>query len=399
MINIMQDFLNKKVLIGVCGGIAAYKTAYLIRELTRLGAEVRVVMTQSAQQFITPLTLQALSGNDVRTDLWDQQAERAMGHIELARWADYLLIAPATANFIAKIANGIADDLLSTLYLVTKAPVLVCPAMNHCMWQHPTTQSNCKTLKEQKVLIVGPDSGEQACGETGYGRLTDIPHILNALRLAHVKPCLSGQHILITAGPTHEPIDPVRYLSNKSSGKMGYALAHAGVVAGARVTLISGPSILTPPPGVSLYSVKTAAEMHQTVMQQLKKDMLFIGSAAVADFHIQQPSEHKIKKQKTLTLSLIKNPDILADVTATQKARLTIGFAAETEHLLKHAKEKLIAKKIDLIIANQVGEQQGFDVAHNQVTVLTSTKHVSIKTNHKTRIAAELVAIIAESLA
>ncbi|STX49496.1 bifunctional phosphopantothenoylcysteine decarboxylase/phosphopantothenate synthase [Legionella hackeliae] len=293
----MQDLANKKIVLGVCGGIAAYKTAYLVRELTNLGVDVRVVMTASAQQFISPLTFQALSGNDVRTTLFDEQAERAMGHIELARWADYLLIAPASANCLAKMANGLADDLLSTLYLVTEAPVIICPAMNRSMWRHPATQANCTLLKARGVIIVGPEEGSQACGEEGLGRLSETQAIINALRCYEINQCLVGKTLLITAGPTREAIDPVRYLSNHSSGKMGYALAEAAVLAGAKVVLVTGPTGLTPPAGVEVHRVESAKDMYSAVMANLQNDMIFIGTAAVADYSMASPTNEKIKKR------------------------------------------------------------------------------------------------------
>lgn len=301
----MQDFAGKNIVLGICGGIAAYKSAYLIRELTRLGADVRVVMTQSAQQFITPLTLQALSGHDVRTTLFDSQAERAMGHIELARWADYLLIAPASANFLAKMANGLADDLLSTLYLVTDNPVIVCPAMNRSMWQHPATRDNCERLRNRGVVFVGPEEGLQACGEEGPGRLSEVDAILTGLRLHTISGLLTGRTVMITAGPTWEAIDPVRMITNRSSGKMGYALAAAAQRAGAHVILISGPSALPVPSGVTCYPVESASEMRSAVMEALKPGMIFIGCAAVADYRVEQPALEKLKNRRWTTCRLI----------------------------------------------------------------------------------------------
>ena len=396
----MQDFVNKKIVLGICGGIAAYKAAYLVRELTRAGALVRVVMTASAQQFITPMTLQGLSGHDVRCDLFDSQAERAMGHIELARWADILLIAPASANLLSKMAHGLADDLLSTMYLVAETPVIVCPAMNHSMWAHPATQENCALLQRRGVVFVGPEEGSQACGEYGFGRMSEVGNILSALRLYDVNQYLKGQHVLITAGPTQEPVDPIRYLSNRSSGKMGYALAEAALMAGAQVTLVSGPCALPKPAGVAFYSVTTAQAMHDCVMQQLKPGMIFIGAAAVADYHVETVAEQKIKKTKTreLTLTLHENPDILAAVAFSGLPRFVVGFAAETTRVLEFAAEKLSAKKLDMIIANQVGEGLGFDVDINQVTVLTKNSQKSLPCMNKTRLAGQIIAIIAESV-
>ena len=396
----MQDFKNKRILLGVCGGIAAYKITQLVRELTQLGAEVQVVMTASAEAFVTPMTLQALSGREVRTALFDNAAEQAMGHIELARWADYCVIAPATANTIAKLAHGLADDLLSTLALVLQIPLIICPAMNQSMWHHPATQANINTLRERGALIVGPGDGVQACGDKGFGRMFEVQSILNALRLQDVHNLLLGQRVVITAGPTREAIDPVRYLSNNSSGKMGYALAEAARVAGAEVILISGPSALTPPEGVVVKRVKTAAAMHQVVMEELVSGDIFIGAAAVSDYAINTPSKNKIKKQANnkLALELKQNPDILADVALSKKARFVMGFAAETDNLITHAREKLVKKKLDCIVANWVGEGLGFDVDQHEGTVLTQTNEHKLSTKHKVRLAGELVAILAASL-
>ncbi|QRN05178.1 bifunctional phosphopantothenoylcysteine decarboxylase/phosphopantothenate--cysteine ligase CoaBC [Legionella sp. MW5194] len=396
----MQDFAGKNIVLGICGGIAAYKSAYLIRELTRLGADVRVVMTQSAQQFITPLTLQALSGHEVRTELFDSQAERAMGHIELARWADYLLIAPASANFLAKMAHGLADDLLSTLCLVAENPVIVCPAMNRSMWQHPATCDNCQILRNRGVIFVGPDEGLQACGEQGPGRLSDVEAILTGLRLHAVSGLLAGRTVMITAGPTWEAIDPVRMITNRSSGKMGYALAAAAQMAGAEVRLISGPSTLPVPPGVIACSVESAHDMRKAVMEALKPGMIFIGCAAVADYGIDQPAPEKIKKQQaeSLSLTLTKNPDILSEVASSGKAAYVVGFAAETTRVVEHARQKLKAKKLDMIIANQVGGNKGFEQDGNEVTVITSQEERALAFQHKTRIAGEIIAILAATL-
>ena len=396
----MQDFLNKKIVVGVCGGIAAYKTAYLIRELTRLGAIVRVVMTTSAQQFITPMTMQALSGNEVRCEVFDKQAERAMGHIELARWADYLVIAPASANCMAKMAHGLADDLLSTLYLVAETPVICCPAMNRSMWAHPATVFNYTTLVERGVIMVGPTEGEQACGEYGFGRMSDETAIINALRLYEINQVLRGSRIMITAGPTREAIDPVRYISNCSSGKMGYALAEAALMAGAQVTLVSGPVGLEPPQGAVLHRVNTALEMHDAVQQHLEPGMVFIGTAAVADYAVAKPQSQKIKRQenKEMQLDLVANPDILSTVVASKKAAYFVGFAAETQDVLKNARNKLSTKGTDMIIANQVGPNQGFDVDENQVVVLTADEAIELSRNQKVRLAGQIIAILAAKL-
>lgn len=396
----MQDFSGKNILVGISGGIAAYKTAYLVRELMRLGATVRVVMTQAAQAFITPMTFQALTGNTVRTDLFDEAAERAMGHIELARWADYLLIAPATANRLAKMAHGIADDLLSTLMLVTEAPVVVCPAMNRSMWAHAATQANCEVLRTRGVVIVEPESGDQACGELGVGRLPEVAALIDALRLHDVSQLLAGQHVLITAGPTEEPIDPVRYISNRSSGKMGYALARAAKMAGAKVTLVSGPCHLEPPLGVTYLPVVTAEKMYQAVMANLNHNPIFIATAAVADYRITEVALEKIKKSHETVpcLQLTENADILMAVASTEKASYVVGFAAETDNVISAAKEKLQRKNLDMIIANQVGDGKGFERDDNEVTVITPTSEITLPLVHKTRLAGKIVALIAKNL-
>ncbi len=396
----MQDFINKKIVLGVCGGIAAYKSALLVRELTRLGAEVRVVMTDSAQEFITPMTLQALSGQDVRSSLFDPLAERAMGHIELARWADYLLIAPASANCLAKLAHGLADDLLSTLYLVAETPVFLCPAMNRSMWAHPATRQNCDVLKARGAIFIGPAEGSQACGEEGFGRMSEVDAIISALRLHEVHQRLAGHRVLITAGPTREAIDPVRFISNCSSGQMGYAIAAAAFMAGAEVTLISGPTALIPPEGVRYHAVISAKEMLDAVTQYFEPGMIFIGTAAVADYCVQSPATQKLKKQKydTLSLNLAINPDILATIAQTTEAAYVVGFAAETEHVLTHAKQKLLSKQVDMIVANQVGNGLGFDSELNEVTILTQEGQFALPLMHKTRLAAQIIAILASSL-
>ncbi|MBN9229355.1 MAG: bifunctional 4'-phosphopantothenoylcysteine decarboxylase/phosphopantothenoylcysteine synthetase [Legionella sp. 40-6] len=395
----MQDFKDKKILLGVCGGVAAYKAAYLVREFTRLGATVRVVMTQAAQKFVTPMLFQALSGHEVRTELFDTQAERAMGHIELARWADYLLICPASANFIAKMAHGIADDLLSTLYLVANIPVLICPAMNHSMWAHAATQENCAQLRARGVVIIEPAVGSQACGEFGLGRLEEQEVIINALRLAKVKQTLVGKKVIITAGPTQEAIDPVRYIANHSSGKMGYALAAAAAAAGAEVVLISGPVQQQIPAAINLIRVTTAKEMYDAVMGNLDAGSIFIGAAAVADYRIKKTTDKKIKKdQEELTLELVKNPDILSAVAQSRKASLVVGFAAETQDVLQYAREKLLRKQVDMIIANQVGNGFGFAVDDNEVQIITASTQRALPLMHKTRLAGEIIAILAESL-
>ena len=396
----MQDFTDKKILLGICGGIAAYKSAFLVRELTRLGADVRVVMTAGAQQFISPLTLQALSGNDVRVDLFDAEDERAMGHIELARWADVLVIAPATANSIAKFAQGLADDLLSTIYLVANTPVIVCPGMNQSMWHHPATQKNCDLLRERQVMIVGPEEGSQACGEFGLGRLSEVDAIINAMRLQFVNQLLVGQKVVITAGPTRESLDPVRFISNYSSGKMGYALAVAAQIAGAEVTLISGPTALAVPHGVEFCQVTSSNEMHEQVMAKLIQGAIFIGCAAVADYAPESVASKKIKKQdkSSLSLALVKNKDILEDVAASGKASFVLGFAAETDDVITNAQKKLQSKKLDMIVANRVGDGQGFDGDLNEVTVLSKAGQTVLPLANKVHLAGQIIAILAATI-
>ena len=396
----MQEFKDMKILLGICGGIAAYKSANLLRDLKRKGADVRVVMTHAALEFIKPLTLQALSGHEVRTELFDASQENAMDHIELARWADFILIAPATANLLAKLAHGIADDLLSTLYLVAENQVIFCPAMNKSMWSHPATINNCKLLAERGDLFIGPDEGLQACGEFGFGRMSEVDKIISSLSFYNTPKSLEGKKILITAGPTREAIDPVRYISNQSSGKMGYALAEAAVRAGAMVTLISGPTALTPPKNLKFIEVISAEYMYQQVLAELQDDMVFIGAAAVADYRLESIADNKLKKQdnSSLTLNLIKNPDIIAAVANSRKASLVVGFAAETENLIDNALTKLNEKNVDMIIANQVGNGLGFDSDFNKVTVLTKNSQTELSFDHKIKLAEDLIAIIATSL-
>ncbi len=397
----MQYLKNRKILLGITGGIAAYKSIFLVRELVSLGAQVKVILTESAKQFVTPLTLQALSGEDVRTDLFDPEAERAMSHIELARWADYIIISPASANFIAKMANGLADCLLSTLYLAAEnIPIIVCPAMNKSMWQHPATQANCKTLLSRNVMLVGPDIGSQACGEFGPGRLIETQEIINAILLYNVKNSLQGHKVLITAGPTHEAIDPVRYLTNHSSGKMGYALAKAAQIAGAEVTLISGPTNLPKPLGVNFINVTNAKQMQDAVLANISIDVIFISCAAVSDYSINNPADQKIKKSpsETLELKLIKNPDILKDVATKKRAMYTIGFAAETNNLLENAKSKLKDKQANMLIANQVGTNIGFNSDENAVTIFTTNEKIHLEKENKINLAGKIIGIVAKNI-
>ncbi len=364
-----QPLLNRRIVIGISGGIAAYKIPELVRRLKDWGADVRCVMTQGGQAFITPLTLQAVSGNPVHHDLLDPTAEAAMGHIELAKWADLVVIAPASANTLAQLAHGHAGDLLSTICLATAAPVLVAPAMNQQMWAHPAVQANCALLHHHGVLLVEPASGAQACGDVGAGRMPEpleLRDIITAT-LQPITPVLAGKRVLITAGPTREAIDPVRYLSNHSSGKMGFALAAAAHQLGAIVTLVAGPCQLATPAKVQRIDVVSAADMLAAVEQQLAQTDIFIGCAAVADYRPAQIANDKVKKQHpTIQLELVRNPDILATVAASAKAPFTIGFAAETQHLEEYASGKLKAKQINMIAANDVSDRSiGFNSDDN----------------------------------
>ena len=370
--------VSKKIILGVTGGIAAYKAPELVRRLIDHGAEVQVVMTAAACEFVRPLVFQAVSGNEVHIELLDEQAEAGMGHIELARWASMVLIAPATANTIARLSVGIADDLLSTLCLATTAPVVIAPAMNSMMWEHAATSANIATLQSRGVRVLGPGVGSQACGETGAGRMLEPDDIVAALQgdvatgdtHQMSSGALQNTDVLITAGPTRESIDPVRFLSNHSSGKMGYALAEAARSAGARVTLISGPVNLAAPDGVDRVEVTSAEDMHSEVMSRIKTPGIFISVAAVADYRIDAPSREKIKKTKDdLTLTLVRNPDILSAVANSANRPFCVGFAAETQNLEHYARLKLEEKNLDMIIANLVGNGRAFGSDNNTVEV------------------------------
>ncbi|MCX7089686.1 MAG: bifunctional phosphopantothenoylcysteine decarboxylase/phosphopantothenate--cysteine ligase CoaBC [Methylococcales bacterium] len=389
--------MKKRILLAISGGIAAYKCAELVRLLVKQNAEVRIVMTQAALQFVTPLTFQALSGYPVQTDLLTPEADYAMGHIELARWADVLLIAPATANVLAKLSHGLADDLLSTLYLVAECPVYVAPAMNQAMWHKPVTQQNLKRLQQHGVILIGPESGEQACGDIGFGRMSEPTSICQQIMSESCSRILLGKKILITAGPTREAIDPVRYITNRSSGKMGYALAAAAVAAGAEVTLVSGPVALTAPPAAHTLNVETAAQMYATVMQQVQHCDIFIAAAAVADYTPQEGQPSKIKKQaEQTTLILLKTQDILAAVAALPNAPFSVGFAAETDDLEKHALDKLQRKRVNMIAANWVGrEQGGFESDQNALQVFWKNGQHAIAMMDKAQLAEQLIHLIA----
>ena len=391
----MQSLTDKRIVLGITGGIAAYKSAELVRRLRDHGAGIRVVMTPAAAEFITPLTLQALSGNPVHTDLLDHAAEAAMGHIELARWADAVVIAPATANFIARLSNGLADDLLSTLCLATAAPLLVAPAMNRQMWQNPATQENIARLQARGVTLLGPASGSQACGETGPGRLIDPEELAQAIVSAGRTNRLAGVSVLVSAGPTREFIDPVRYISNRSSGRMGYAMAKAAEEAGAAVTLVSGPVSLTPPARVRVIDITSSGQMHSEILDAAATCDIFISSAAVADYRTRESAPNKMKKKDSdPVLRLEKTPDILAEVAALPNAPFTVGFAAETENLHDNAKQKLKSKNLDMIAANRVGDGLGFDVEENALEVFWPGGTQSLGTAPKEKLARQLMEII-----
>ncbi|SDB34836.1 phosphopantothenoylcysteine decarboxylase / phosphopantothenate--cysteine ligase [Pseudidiomarina indica] len=374
MNNLPNSLAHKRILIGISGGIAAYKIPELVRRLKDLGADVRCVMTQGAHAFITPLTLQAVSGNPVHHDLLDPAAEAAMGHIELAKWADLIMIAPASASVLAQLAHGHASDLLSTLVLATTAPIYVAPAMNQQMWANPAVQANCQRLQTYGIHIVAPASGAQACGDVGAGRMPEPLELRDCIvqHFAGNHQLLASKSILITAGPTREAIDPVRYLSNHSSGKMGFALATAAQQLGAQVTLVSGPVQLPTPPGVTRIDVVSAQDMYEAVLAQVEQADIFIGCAAVADYRPEQIADSKIKKhQDTMHLSLVKNPDILATVAHQPNPPFTIGFAAETDDVVRYAQDKLEQKRLRLIAANDVSDTQiGFNSDDNAMQLL-----------------------------
>lgn len=396
----MAHLFNRNVVLGVSGGIAAYKSAELVRQLKERGADVRVVMTRGAQEFITPLTLQALSGHPVHTELLDTEAELGMGHIELARWADLLIIAPATADLIARLASGRADDLLTTVALATAAPKLVAPAMNQQMWRDPATSANIDTLQDRGMSLVGPASGEQACGDVGPGRMEQPVNIALAAAGLFANGALAGRRVVITAGPTREALDPVRYLSNHSSGKMGYALAAAAVDAGAQVTLISGPVQLATPEHAERVDVVSAAQMLDACLERVKECDLFIACAAVADYRPATVAAGKIKKDaELLTLELERTTDILATVSGHAQAPFTVGFAAETHDLEQYARGKLERKKLDMIVANDVSDTAiGFNSDQNAVTVFWQQGSCALAQASKSTIARELIALIAQRM-
>jgi len=389
---------GKRILLGLTGGIAAYKAAELTRLLVKAGADVRVAMTEAATRFITPVTLQALSGQNVWTDLWDARVADNMGHIELSRDRELILVAPASADFLAKLAHGLADDLLSTLCLARRCPLMVAPAMNVEMWENVATARNAETLRADGVVISGPDSGGQACGEMGMGRMTEPADIVADVEFFFQPKRLQGKRVVVTAGPTEEPVDPVRVLTNTSSGKMGYAVARAAREAGAEVTLISGPVSLPTPAGVARVDVRTAREMFDAVKKDAKSADVFISVAAVADYRVKHPSGQKIKKanDRSLSLELEENPDILAWVAALSKGPFCVGFAAESEKLGEHAKEKRARKNIPLIAANLAHEALGAD--ENSITLYDDRGEHPLGRGPKLQLARKLVEHVAGML-
>lgn len=396
----MRQLANKRILLGITGGIAAYKAAELVRILKKAGAEVRVVMTSGAMEFITPLTLQALSGNPVHHALLDSEAEAGMSHIELAKWADLLLVAPASANFISRLSQGMGDDLLTTVCLATDAPLALAPAMNQAMWRDPITQDNIGHLidiKGSKLYLFGPSEGIQACGDNGPGRMLEPADIAAQAADLFETGLLSGLHVVITAGPTREAIDPVRFISNHSSGKMGYAMAMAARDAGAKVTLISGPVNLPAPDRVQVIEVISARDMLEASLAQLGHCDIFIASAAVADYRPLHTEKQKIKKSaETMELTLVKNPDIVATIAAHEQRPFTIGFAAETQDIDTYARSKLKSKKLDMIIANDVSLSDiGFNSDQNAVTVFWNESQQAFEPRSKNSLACDLIELIA----
>lgn len=397
---VSKGLAGRQVLLGVTGGIAAYKAAELVRRLGDAGAVVRVVMTENAARFVTPLTFQALSGHPVRLSLWDEGAEAAMGHIELARWAQDILVAPASADFLARLAHGLADDLLTTLCLASAAPVHVAPAMNQQMWANPATQANLAVLRARGVGIFGPAAGAQACGDVGSGRLLEPDELVAALAASGQPGRMSGHRVVISAGPTFEDIDPVRFLGNRSSGRMGFALAAAAAEAGAQVTLVAGPVHLPTPAGVQRVDVRSARQMHAAVLAEATSADVYVAAAAVGDFRPLEVAAHKIKKRGDggMTLELTQNPDILADVAALPQRPLLVGFAAETENLEAYARAKLERKRLDLIAANQVGGGLGFEAEDNCLTLISSDGIIRLPTASKRELARQLIEIVAQRL-
>lgn len=394
-----MQLANRRILLGVSGGIAAYKACELVRRLRDLDAHVRVVMTESATHFVSPTTFQALSGEAVRVSLWDEQAEMAMGHIELARWAERILIAPASADIIARLAHGLANDLLTTLCLASAAPLYMAPAMNQQMWAHPAVQENVDTLRRRGVHLLGPASGDQACGDIGSGRMLEPLELREALVASFGDGSLRGLKIVVSAGPTYEDIDPVRFIGNRSSGRMGFAVAGAAAEAGAQVTLVAGPVHLETPPGVARrVDVRSAAQMHAAVLAACADADVYVGAAAVGDYRPASVADRKIKKQDGagLTLALAENPDILASLAAQTVHPFLVGFAAETHDVAAYAQDKLQRKGLDMIAANLVGDGLGFEAADNALNVFWAGGSVELPRAGKGELARQLVARIAQ---
>jgi phosphopantothenoylcysteine decarboxylase/phosphopantothenate--cysteine ligase len=391
-----MELAGKKILLGVTAGIAAYKSPDLVRRLRERGAEVQVVMTAGAREFVTPLTFQAVSGRPVRDELFDSAAEAAMGHIELARWADLIIVAPATADFLARLAGGHADDLLATLCLATDKVIAVAPAMNRLMWANKATQDNMRLLAARGIAVLGPGSGDQACGETGDGRMLEPLEIAeHAVTLLGGRGPLSGVRVLVTAGPTRERVDPVRFLSNRSSGKMGFAVAAAARAAGAHVVLVAGPVTLATPAGVRRIDVESAADMLAAVEREVQAAQIFIGTAAVADYRPARPAGQKIKKSSAeLDIVVERTVDILAHVAARKDKPFVVGFAAETEQLEHYAKTKMLKKNLDMIAANDVSDDKVFERDENALLVLWRNGRQEIRPGSKDQVAAELLALI-----
>lgn len=389
-----------RLLLGVGGGIAAYKSAELVRRARERGADVQVVATAAALEFVGNSTFQALSGRSVRSSLWDAAAEAAMGHIELARWATHVLVAPATADLIARLRAGIADDLLTTLCLASAAPLAIAPAMNQQMWAHPAVQENLAALAARGVRVLGPGSGSQACGDVGAGRMWEAVELLDALATPASR-ALAGRRVVVSAGPTFEDLDPVRFIGNRSSGKMGFAIAAAAAAAGADVDLIAGPVHLGTPPGCRRTDVRSALQMRAAVLEIAAGADAYVGAAAVADYRPQQAAEHKIKKGAAdATLALVRNPDIIAELAAAAaRPRLVVGFAAETREVLDYARGKLVAKGLDLIVANRVGPDCAFDRDDNALTVIDAASELELGSGSKRELAARLVELLARRLA
>ena len=385
------------VLLGVSGGIAAYKACELVRRLRDAGAEVRVVLTENAARFVTPLTFQALSGQPVRSGLWDEAAEAAMGHLELAHWAQQVLVAPASADLIARLAHGLADDLLTTLCLASEAPLAIAPAMNLRMWAHAATQANVAALRSRGAAFLGPAEGRMAEPESGPGRLLEAHEIVAELAALHGPKRLAGKRVLVSAGPTYEDIDPVRFIGNRSSGRMGFAVAQAAAEQGARVQLVAGPVHLPTPPGVARIDVRSARDMREAVMAHAPASDIYVGAAAVGDFRPHEIAPHKLKKSgSALTLTLNENPDILAGVAALPRRPFVVGFAAETQNIEAYARAKLERKKLDLIAANKVGAGHGFDACENEILLISRDGVERLARADKLALARQLIARVAE---